>query len=642
MKKVRIQIIALLLTSGLAAQALPTGSSTLFVGSGSCATCHSQGDPNPGALVDNQGQNVSQASWWRSTMMANSAKDPLWQAKVQAEISAHPELQSIIEDKCSTCHAPMGRTEAILTGSESYTISEMLIDPLAMDGVSCAGCHQIQDQNLGQGESFSGHYSIGDERKIYGPFENPVTGPMINMINYRPEFSDHVSSSEMCATCHTLFTPYVDDDGQIAGEAPEQVPYLEWLNSVYPEQGIECQTCHMPAIEENIAIANRPPWLNDRNPLHTHEFVGGNVFMLRMLRDFSSELEVTASTAHFDSSISRTMDMLQNHSVHLDLSAAWSEGDDLLTVSLNVENLSGHKFPTAYPSRRAWLELKVMDESGIVQFHSGAWDASGEIVGLDEGYEPHHQLIDSEDQVQIYQNIPSDLNGAKTYTLLRIAGYLKDNRIPPLGYTSMGVAVDSTAIIGLAQGDIDFNRDGSVEGTGMDKVHYLISNLNPQSNYMITAKMNYQTIAPRFAQDLFEHDMPEVIEFQSYYDQMNLAPIVLDSTSINISATDIEPVLPQTTLNVDHYPNPFNPQTTIKVDIPQPGNLSIQIYSLRGELILEKLQSNLAKEPFDFIWKGKDSSGQSVESGVYLIQVGFSESSTNSSIYAHSKVVYLK
>ena len=635
-------LILLVSVSGLIAQTLPTETSTLFSGSGTCAVCHTQAGPNTAALQDSHGKDVSPTTYWRSTMMANSAIDPLWQAKVQAEIAANPQLQSVIEDKCTSCHAPMGNTQAAYDGQSDYTISEMLENPLGMDGGSCAVCHQIQDQDLGQGESFSGHFTIDDSRLIYGPFSNPVVGPMTTMANYTPTMSPHISDSELCATCHTLFTPYVNDDGEVAGEAPEQVPYLEWLNSDFPELGIECQTCHMPVIEENIVLSNRPPWLGSRNPLHTHEFVGGNVFMLKMLKNFRVELGVMASDAHFDSTIDRSMRLLERQSVRLNLTTDWNQSTDSLTIEVNVENLSGHKFPTAYPSRRAWLELKIEDQSGNIVFHSGAWDENGEIFGLDPGYEQHHQSISDQDQVQIYQNIPMDVNSEKTYTLLRIAGYLKDNRIPPVGYLSDGVAADSTRITGLATQDPDFNRNGLEEGTGSDKIHYRVGGLNPDASYYIRATMNYQTIAPRFAGDLFEYDLPEVDEFQSYYDQMDLSPIPIAIAGYTISLSGNTTQAPESQLLVQAFPNPFNPETNIQISLPADGNINLSIYDLQGKQVIEIQKFNQVSGLYEFSWDGKDSIGRNLEAGIYLVHVEFRETSSKLAQHADSKIVLLK
>ncbi len=78
-----------------------------FSGSGICAFCHS-------FLKDSANNDVSIDTHWRSTMMANSAKDPLWQAKISSEVDRNPGLQSVIEDKCSRCHMGMARYQAIV------------------------------------------------------------------------------------------------------------------------------------------------------------------------------------------------------------------------------------------------------------------------------------------------------------------------------------------------------------------------------------------------------------------------------------------------------------------------------------------------------------------------------------------------
>src|SRR5690606_40075326 len=62
--------------------------------------------------------------------------------------------------------------------------------------------------------------------------------------------------------------------------------------------------------------------------------------------------------------------------------------------------ISGHKFPTGFPSRRAWLHVTLTDAAGEVVFESGAWTEEGKVVGDDHDadparYEPHHALIRS-------------------------------------------------------------------------------------------------------------------------------------------------------------------------------------------------------------------------------------------------------
>ena len=625
------------------AQDLPTQTSTLFSGSGNCAFCHTPGN---GALVDPNGNDISPTTLWRSSMMANSAKDPLFQAKVTAEVAEHPQYQTLIEDKCTTCHSPLGRTEAIYNGAPYYTLEEMQNDPLALDGVSCTSCHQIKEDNLGTGESFSGNYIIENDRLIYGPHPDPLEPPMQNFVNYTPVYSLHIETSELCATCHTLFTPTLDDSGQIVGEIPEQTPYLEWRNSVYPAQGVECQTCHMPATDFATRISNRPAMIQPRMPLHLHEFVGGNVFMLRILRDHGDEIGVTATPEQFDSTIMRTLRMLQEETAELTAAYTWRPGDTL-EVTVRVQNLTGHKFPTGYPSRRAWLYLAVTSESGDTLFVSGAFDpATGEIIGLDEPYEPHYDRITEADQVQVYQSIMQDVNGEVTYVLLRGASYIKDNRIPPQGFTSQGPHYDSTAIAGLAAQDPNFNRENGVEGTGADWVIYRIGGLDPNQSYEVTVKLLYQSVAPRFAQHLItQYNTPEVQAFAGYYSDADKRPVTVDSLSLAVQPVGVgesRGVFRDQAFSVRVFPRLASGIFPIEVRLPSAGVLTLSLYTPTGAKVWTSGPVALPEGRHVLKWGGMQASGVPVPTGLYFLKASFRDSRTNQLQVARQKVLVIR
>ncbi|MFQ5585110.1 MAG: hypothetical protein ACE5GL_11800, partial [Calditrichia bacterium] len=506
------------------------------------------------------GEDISPVTLWRSTMMANAAKDPFWQAKVTAEVSAHPQYQTIIEDKCLTCHSPLGRTEALYNGAPYYTLQEMQTDTLALDGVSCTSCHQIQDVNLGDPSSFSGHYVIENIRLIYGPYPQPFEPPMITWVHYVPTYGPHMLTSEMCATCHTLFTPTVDNNGQIIGEAPEQTPYLEWLNSDYPAQDIRCQSCHVPELDYPVVISNMPVWLQPLTPFYKHYFVGGNTFMLKILRDHAAELGVTATTEQFDSTIARTYRQLQNETAELSAIYSWIDSNTL-QVNVAVKNKTGHKFPSAYPSRRSWLYFNLSGAGGQSVFTSGDWNPqTGEINQLDAPYETHYNLISDGGQVQVYEALIKDVDDQVTYTLLRAAGFKKDNRIPPQGFTTTGPAYDSTRIEGLALQDANFNISNGVEGSGSDTVTYKIGGLNATHAYQLEVKLLYQSLMPRYAEDLFQYSTPEVARFQNFYQQADKSPVTIDSLSMDIITTAVltpGDIAPESLLLLTAYPNPF-------------------------------------------------------------------------------------
>jgi hypothetical protein len=91
----------------------------------------------------------------------------------------------------------------------------------------------------------------------------------------------------------------------------------------------------------------------------------------------------------------------------------------VLFFDVEVRNLTGHKFPTGYPSRRTWLHVRVGDVGNAMLYESGGLDESGAIPGNDNDrdrrlYEPHYEEITRQDQVQIYEPILGDRSGLPT------------------------------------------------------------------------------------------------------------------------------------------------------------------------------------------------------------------------------------
>ena len=619
-----LAFLVLVAATATSAADLPTGSSTLFSGSGNCALCHS----SDGQANTESGTDVSPVTQWRSTMMANAARDPLWRAKVSAEVATFPALAEAIESKCTRCHAPLGNAEAEYQGAAGYSIAELVSDPLALDGVSCTLCHQIQPTNLGLSTSYSGHFEIDDSHEIFGPYPDPLVGPMSHMSGYTPVQAAHTNKSELCATCHTLFTAHVNDQGELEGSFPEQTPYLEWKNSRFQDDGIECQSCHMPVSSSAIDVATVPPWHQVlRSPYSYHTMTGANVFMLGILRDNIEELNLSASTAQFDDSIARTNTVLRTQTVAL--SETHSADVDSVFIDIRLENLTGHKLPTGIPLRRMWLHLRAVDGMGNTTFESGAWDETGEVFGLDPGYEPHHDSIDDEGQVQIYETIMEDARGGLTWTLLSAAGYRKDNRLPPMGFRTTAAVYDSVRIEGAAIEDRDFNMDMGSEGSGADIVHYRFP--RPTGDVLtITAQVCYQTLPPRVFSDLASHDTPEVHLFSSLYSEADKSPVVLASLEFTIDAetglglpgsdppADPDDDVPTALRLNQNVPNPFNPTTLISYALESEDEIMIAIHDLRGHLVRTLFSGRQTAGTHAVAWDGTDDFGAQVASGAYV------------------------
>jgi len=69
-----------------------------------------------------------------------------------------------------------------------------------------------------------------------------------------------------------------------------------------------------------------------------------------------------------------------------------------------------------------------------------------------------------------------------------------------------------------------------------------------------------------------------------------------------------------------NFPNPFNPETTIRYSVEEPGPVSVSVYNLMGEKIRILYDGEAAStgRQRDLIWDGRDHSGMPVASGMYL------------------------
>jgi hypothetical protein len=492
-----------------------------------CLACHN-------GLTTPTGRDVSIGFDWRASIMANSARDPYWQASVRREDVDHPESSADIEDGCADCHMPIARYEAKLQGKKGEVFAHIPFDrdpeknAAAEDGVTCSVCHQISKQNFAKRESFNGGFLVetpasNDDHPEFGPFAIQPGQERIMQTStggFRPTEADHIRDSAMCATCHTLYTTSLGPGGKVLGSFPEQMPYQEWLHSSYPQK-YTCQGCHMPEVEGQAPIAAVMGGL--RAGVHQHSFLGGNFFMLRILNQYRSDLSVAALPQELNDEVRRTEDFLQTRAARVSIRDVQA-GAGQLSADVFVENLTGHKLPTAFPSRRAWLHFVVHDGNGNTVFESGAINPDGSIKGNvnDQDplrFEPHFREITSTDEVQIYEPILKDSEGHVTTGLTAAAGYLKDNRLLPAGFDKNNADSD-IAVVGGAADDPNFTDAG-------DLVHYSVAIGKTRGPFQIEVQLWYQPIGFRWAHNLAPYNAFEPERMIHYFDSMPSASAIV-------------------------------------------------------------------------------------------------------------------
>jgi hypothetical protein len=492
-----------------------------FQTSDRCLACHN-------GLTTPSGKDVSIGFDWRSSIMANASRDPYWQASVRREDIEHPESSAKLEDGCADCHMPIARYEAKLQGRLGEVFAHLPFDSdpkknaAAEDGISCSVCHQIGKEKLGTRESFNGGFIVDaprskDDHPEYGPFviDNGRAHIMQTSTGgFRPTEADHIHDSALCATCHTLYTTSLSSGGKEIGTFPEQMPYLEWLHSDYPRK-FSCQGCHMPEVQGDAPITAVLGVL--RQGVRQHTFVGANFFVLKVLNRYRADLSVTAMPLELTAEADRTIEFLQSQAARVTIRKV-DVVSSQLSVDVFVENLTGHKLPTAFPSRRAWLHLLVRDVNGRTVFESGALNSDGSIQGNDNDadpsrFEPHYREIKSGDEVQIYEPILKDEAGKVTTGLALGVGYLKDNRLLPAGFQKQTADKD-IAVVGDAADDPNFTDAG-------DLVRYSVTLGDAQGPFHVDAELWYQPIGFRWAHNLIPYQAAETSRLIGYYEAMS-------------------------------------------------------------------------------------------------------------------------
>ncbi len=492
-----------------------TAGTATFQSSDRCLACHN-------GLFSERGEDVSIGIDWRTSLMANSARDPYWQASVRRETQEHAVASEVIQDDCSICHMPMARYLARQSGHPARVFEHLPMragaDREASDGVSCSVCHQIRPDNLGTEESYNGQFVVhgagaDGAHPEFGPFDID-TGLMQVMRSssegYEPMRGDHIRASELCATCHTLKTNALAPDGAVIGTLPEQMPYQEWLHSDYRDQR-SCQSCHMPAVEGQAPITHvlgQP-----RIGMARHEFVAADFIMQRLFSQHAQELGAVAPAQEYAAAADRTERYLQSAAARVRLSTPQLVAGRLES-QIDVENLGGHKLPTAFPSRRAWLHILVTNTHGERVFESGALRADGAIEGnpndADPGRYAHHlQEIREPGDVQIYESILGDAHGAVTTGLLSAVRYLKDNRLLPHGFDKT-TADREVAVQGAAQTDPGFSGGGH-------RIKLSVDTAGASGPFEVEVELRYQPIGYRWAENLRPFKTAETARFTGYF-----------------------------------------------------------------------------------------------------------------------------
>ncbi|HEX8904145.1 MAG TPA: hypothetical protein VF771_04845, partial [Longimicrobiaceae bacterium] len=527
-----------------------------FLTSDQCTGCHSASTYNMAFISADQRDtfNLSPYGEWRASLMGLAGRDPVFHAQRESEVTRFAMHRTFIDTTCYRCHGVMGQRQATIDGT-MFRHDMVYATPgqpnakygaLARDGISCMSCHQISAESLGDTASFTGRFRVDPPGHVNGPYATVAEYPMKTALGITPRAQPQIRRGALCGSCHSVVLPAFDREGRQVGGGYEQATYIEWLNSAYQNEvapvdagtARTCQSCHMPQDFRGNRLRFRAAIIEDptypmadhrardsaitvavRDTFSRHMLMGINLFTLAMFQQFPDTLGVRSTDYMYSAGVQPLVNaglsaqaLAREQSARVRVESVRRVRDSL-EIAVRVENLAGHRLPSGVGFRRAFLEMVVTGGRDTL-WASGRTSALGVILrgtsgeplptefvtraGADGTYQPHHETITRDDQVQIYEERVLDPEGWLTTSFLAIDSVVKQNRLPPRGWRRGGPYWHETQPQGQAARDADYWN-----GQGADRIVYRIPLARVRGATSVRATLYYQATPPYYLAQRF-------------------------------------------------------------------------------------------------------------------------------------------
>lgn len=467
-----------------------------------CALCHSARKPVD--YLDPHGA-------WETGMMAHAGQDPVFQAALEV---ANTDLEGA-GGYCLRCHTPRGWIEG-----RAWTHDLSALEDEDLRGITCDICHRMVDPRAEEAARFvakvppgygNAMMVIDDRFVVRGPYEEQFErdGGLHPHENVRDPFQ---SSSALCGTCHDFSNPFQVDDPVTKpphSYAPLVRTYSEWAASAFAKEGPDatCQGCHYPHIEGGSQASRY-------SSPHRDHFV-----RMGALGGATWTKEAVAHLYRRDADADALAEGARRSRAYLKTAAALR-----LTVTegkarLRVTNLTGHKLPTGYPEgTRMWISMRFLGANGAVLDEKGVFKEQSVRVLGERVAVP--TLIDP-DETTVYEvwSGMTDAQAAKfgkepgrSFHFILNDTILKDNRIPPRGFTNRAFAARNAQPVGA---------------TYRDWQHYDIRTFDvPEGTQRVEARLMYQSASWEYVRFLIREngDKPQAKRLWDVYRDTGMCP----------------------------------------------------------------------------------------------------------------------
>jgi len=583
-----------------------------------CANCHS-------GIKNNTDISYEPTYGWQGSMMSQAMRDPLY----LASLTIANQDAEFAGDLCIRCHAPAGW----LSGRSEPTDGSQLTS-VDTEGVDCHFCHELINPNstnandliildvleaAGKKPSQAGNGMFvveSDNKRRHGPFND--ADPKSHQVVYDAYYSE----SAYCGTCHDVSNPAFTKNGDdyVLNTLGEKAPsfntydmfpvertYSEWKMSAYNSPtGIKgtvfggnktsvssCQDCHMQDVTGYGCNKNG---VLLRNDLPMHDMTGGNTFVPLLIKQLYAT-DPSVNTAALDAGIIRARKMLQN-AASLNVSA--NIEDNGYELKVKVTNETGHKLPSGYPEgRRMWIQVIAKNSTNEIIYESGSYNLTTAVL---------EKKDTKGNDTKIYEaKLAMSANPTEEsfhFALNNVV--LKDNRIPPRGFTNANFEAIQSPPVNYTYED----------GEYYDETEYDL----PLETKNVQVKLLYQTTSKEYIEFLRDENTTNnagIDLYNLWTENGKSTPEIMNELSTDIDKITlafedlnhlfIEPLL--------IYPNPTNEALNISFKLKNAENISIEVYDMSGRKIKTLLNSYQSEVEKNIKWNITN-----ISSGMYIVK----------------------
>lgn len=577
---------------------------------------------------------------FQGSMMAQAARDPMFYACLTIAEQDAPGSG----DMCLRCHTPGGW----MSGRSNPTSGAALL-PVDLDGVGCDVCHRMVDPVYQAGVSPSedqailtalvevpagfsnGQYVADPQARKRGPYSDATPPHPFLASPFHRE-------SDLCGTCHDVSNPLFEKvaDRKYAPNAmdapasqttsqqlmPLERTYSEWKNSSFavgpgvyaPEFAgnkpggyvSSCQDCHMRDVIGRGCNNSGAP---TRTDLPLHDLTGGNYWMPGIIAQLFPEDVDPVTLAE---GAARAVSMLQKAAL-LDVTVS-AEGDSFRAV-VTVTNRSGHKLPTGYPEgRRMWLRVEATTLSGTQVFLSGNYQAgTGQLVADPQLTVYEAKLGLSERLADTYP-----VTAGESFHFALNDTILKDNRVPPIGFSNAAFASFGGQPVDPAQPGIRY-----ADGQNWDARTYRL----PRTARKVRATLYYQTTSKEYIEFLRDANTTNSrgLEMYNLWTQNGrAAPVQMAADSAYAPAAGVEQeseTVRDPGLLATVRSNPGRGDIVVELVLARPTPVELEIYDLQGRRLAARDLGLLAAGAQEVVWNGRDDAERDLGTGIFFLRV---------------------